>query len=391
MTEASAGAAAAGTVAGTVAVTGDAPVIDCDSHVMEPPDLWQRYLEPRYRDRAIRIEERDGVEHLIIAGQSVLSARLAGLGGAGIPMQDLFGGALKYLDGCPPASMEPAARATLLDDWGVQRGVLFPTIGILPFPTDDLDLISAYCRAYNNWQAEFFQSIPDRVIPIALLNWRDVEAARVELERCLALGFGGIFVPPEVIDGRRPDHTDFDPLWSRCAQAGIPACLHVIVRFGGAAVPFAGWHETAPGPVFSFGLGATGQMIPAIASMVVSGLFDRHPALKVVSVEAGCGFAPYLMDRLDEKYAFFSMAQPLKLRPSDYFRRNLWFVAEPEERTIGSVLDLVGEDRVLWGSDYPHVDSTLDAPRLIRQSVAGLTPLRRSAVLGGNAARLFGA
>jgi len=123
--------------------------------------------------------------------------------------------------------------------------------------------------------------------------------------------------------------------------------------------------------------------------MVVSGLFDRHPRLKIAAVEAGCGFAPYLMDRLDEKYQFFKMAQPLQLKPSDYFRRNLWFVAEPEERTIPSVLELVGEDRVLWGSDFPHVDSTLEAPELIRASVAGLPEAQRRRVLGDNACQLF--
>jgi predicted TIM-barrel fold metal-dependent hydrolase len=97
------------------------------------------------------------------------------------------------------------------------------------------------------------------------------------------------------------------------------------------------------------------------------------------------------MDRLDEKQPFFrELTRPLALRPSDYVRRNVWFVAEPEERTIGAMLELVGEDRILWGSDYPHVDSTLDAPALIRRSLAGLAPARRDAVLGGNAAALFG-
>jgi predicted TIM-barrel fold metal-dependent hydrolase len=81
---------------------------------------------------------------------------------------------------------------------------------------------------------------------------------------------------------------------------------------------------------------------------------------------------------------------PLPLKPSDYIRRNCWFVAEPQERTIGAMLDLVGEDKILWGSDYPHIDSTLEAPKLIRQSLAGLTPERQAAVLGGNAAKVFG-
>jgi hypothetical protein len=213
-------------------------VVDCDSHVMEPADLWQRYLEPKFRDRAIRIETRDGVEHLIIGEQSVLSGVLAALGGAHRDRTELFAGGLSYADGCEPASYDPRARAKLLDESRVDRGVLFPTIGILPFPTDDQALANAYCRAYNRWQREFFETAPTRVVPIALLNWHDVDAAAAELKHCIAAGFRGIFVPPETIDGVRPSEPKFDPIWRQCEEADIPGCLRVIVRFSGAATPF---------------------------------------------------------------------------------------------------------------------------------------------------------
>jgi uncharacterized protein len=366
-------------------------VVDCDSHVMEPADLWVRYLEPQFRDRAIRIERREGIEHLIIGEQSVLAGVLAGLGGAHRDRKDLFTQGLSYADGCEPASYEPAARAAMLDDWKVDVGVLFPTIGILPFPTGDLALASAYCRAYNRWQAEFQEGAPGRVAPIATINWRDVDGAVAELSTCVKAGFKGLFVPPEVIDGKRPSQPHFDPIWRLCEEAGLACCLHVIVRFGGEAGVFGAWHATQPGTIFSFGMGATGQLIPAMAAMVTDGLFERFPRLKVVSVEAGCGYAAYLMDRLDEKFDILRplLPDPLPLRPSDYIRRNCWFVAEPEERTIGAMLDLVGEDRILWGSDYPHIDSTLDAPNQIRRSVAGLSPQRQAAVMGENARKVF--
>ena len=364
-------------------------VVDCDSHVMEPADLWPTYLEPRYRDRAIRIERRDGVEHLIIGEQSVLSGVLAGLGGAHHDRAHLFTGGLSYADGCEPASYDPAARAAMLDDWKVDKGVLFPTIGILPFPTDDQELATAYCRAYNRWQREFFESAPGRVVPVALVNWHDVDEAARELAACLKAGFRGLFVPPEIIGGRRPSDPHFDPIWRLCEEAGAPGCIHVIVRFTGGG-SFASWHETKPGTVFNFAMGATGQLIPALGAMVTDLLFERFPRLKMVSVEAGCGWAAYLMDRLDEKADVFHKLAPMPMKPSDYIRRNCWFVAEPEERTIGAMLDLVGEDRILWGSDYPHVDSTLEAPKLIRRSIAGLSQERQTAVLGGNALRAFG-
>jgi uncharacterized protein len=360
-------------------------VIDCDSHVMEPA-----YLEREYRDRAIRIERRDGVEHLIIGEVSVLQGVLAALGGAHVNRAELFAPGLTYQDGCEPASYDPRARVDLLDSWRVDYGVLFPTIGILPFPIDDQDLANAYCRAYNRWQREFFESIPERVVPIALLNWHDVPAATAELKHCIEAGFRGVFVPPETIANKRPSDSHFDPIWRLCQDAEIPGCLHVIVRFSGAATPFFHWRETNPGALFGFALGATGQLIPALAAMVTDLLFERFPRLKMVSVEAGCGYAAYLMDRLDEKHDVLRVLNAMPLKPSDYIRRNCYFVAEPEERTIGAMLELVGEDRILWGSDYPHVDSTLAAPQLIRQSIAALSPARQAAVLGENARRVFG-
>jgi len=369
-------------------------IIDSDSHVLEPANLWHDYLEVEYKDRAIRIEnEPEGNETLVIADQVVLPGGLAGLGGIEHDRVTLFSGGLTYADASPAASYEAGARKALLDEWGVDGCVSFPTIGILPIPTDDLDLISAYFRAYNTWQSEFAQDSDARVASIACVNWRDVDAAAAELDRCLALGCKGLFVPPAPVDGHRPGDSHFDPLWARMAEADLPGCLHVIVRFSGAAMPFADWTGAvpSPGPTFGFGLGAPGQLIPALASMVVDGLFDRHPTLKIASVEAGCGWAAYLMDRLDEKYELFHALSPtpLQLKPSEYISRNCYFVAEPAERSIDAMLDLVGEENIMWGSDYPHIDATLKAPEQIRASVSHLSDARRAAVLGENAARLF--
>ncbi|MBK80382.1 MAG: hypothetical protein CMQ43_05645 [Gammaproteobacteria bacterium] len=332
-------------------------IVDCDAHVLEPADLWQTYLEPEFRDRAIRIEEHDGVEKLIIGEQVVLEGVVAGLGGAEADKAKLFSGGLSYVRDNPLDSYDPRARAARMDAWGIDQAVMFPTIGILPFPTSDQALASAYCRAYNNWMAEFCESVPGRFHAVALVNWYDVESAVAELERCIRRGFRALFVPPETVDGRRPGDSAFDPIWRVCEDAGIPGCFHVIVRFGGAAVPFAAWHATSPGPLFGFGLGGTGQLIPAVASVITDGLFERFPKLKIVSVEAGCGYAPYLMDRLDAKFEAFRDLVPLPRRPSEYVRENVYFVAEQGERTIDMALELVGRDRILWGSDYPHVDA----------------------------------
>jgi predicted TIM-barrel fold metal-dependent hydrolase len=343
-------------------------IIDCDAHVLEPADLWLEYLEPEFRDRAIRVDEVDGVERLIIGEEVVLQGVVAGLGGAEEDKAQLFAGKRSYVRDNPLDAYDPYARLKRMDEWGIEQSVLFPTICILPFPTEDQDLANAYCRAYNNWIADFCQPAQDRLAPIAVVNWHDVDEAARELDRCLARGFKGLFAPPETLGGKRPADPHFDPLWARCEEANVPACFHVIVRFTGAARPFVDWVTTTPGPVFSFGLGGTGQLMPAIASIVVDQLFERFPRLKVVSVEAGCGYAPYLMDRLDAKFDAFRQIIPLERRPSDYIRENCYFVAEQGERTIDAALELVGEDRIMWGSDYPHVDSLEIAANLPRSN-----------------------
>jgi predicted TIM-barrel fold metal-dependent hydrolase len=359
---------------------------------MEPPDLWEKYLEPQFRDRAIKIvkDPNDGLETLLIDNQPLLRGVLGGLGGANVDRTKLFvPGAVSYMDGCPPASYIPQERLKLLDSWGVDAGVLFPTVGILWDVADDA-LASAYARAYNNWINDFASYNRQRIIAIAHIALQHVESALAELKRCIKLGFKGIFLAPEPINGKRFSHPDFDPIWAECQESGIPVCLHVIVRFNRAPGLLGNFYQ--PGEfraVYGFALGGFAQVVPAAMTMICDGLFDRFPRLKVLCVEAGCGWAPYIMDRLDEKYEHLGWTYPLKLKPSGYFRRNMWVVAEPEERTIGAVMDLMGEDRVLWGSDFPHIDSTMEASTLIRAGIAGLSAERQRKLLGGNAASLF--
>jgi predicted TIM-barrel fold metal-dependent hydrolase len=369
-------------------------VVDADSHVLEPPSLWEEYLEDRYKDRAIRITTSAvGTEQLVVDGDVILPMGLAGLGGVECDASTLFTDpTLRYMDGAPAASMNGDARLALLDDWRVDAGIVFPTIGILWDKPDDPDLAMAYARAYNRWQWDFASADPSRIVPIAQVPLYDVDLALEELRRCLKLGFKGMFLAPEPVNGKRPSHPDFDPLWQELQAADLPVCLHLIVRLNRSLGGGTQWFGLEPGDsnmVFSFGLGGTYQLIPAISALVCDGLFDRFPRLKSVVVEAGAGWAGYVMDRLDEKYERFGSTS-MKHKPSDYFRRNVWVVFDPDERSIDAQCDLLGEERVLWGSDYPHVDSHIDAADRIRASVAGLSEPRQRAVLGENAKKLFG-
>lgn len=370
-------------------------VVDMDSHVMEPPDLWLNYLEPQYRDRAIRIDRNaEGGESLIVDNKVLLSGRLTALGGVEHDTRDAFQDpTLTYLDGCPKASYDTAARVKLLDEWGVDAGLVFPTIGILWDKEEDPELAMAYARAYNNWQWDFASPALDRILPVAQIPLYDVDLAVAELQRCLKIGFKGMFLAPEPVCGKRPSHPDFDPLWQMLVDADLPICVHLIVRFD-RVINLSGtkwWDATKErsDTVFSFALGGTMQLIPAVAALVCDGLFDRFPKLKIAIVESGAGYVRYLMDRLDEKYARFRNLSPLQRWPSEYIRENFWFVMDPSEGSIDAQCDLVGEDQFLWGSDYPHIDSHIDAISEVHAALAPMQESRRNKVLGGNARKLF--
>ncbi|MEP7216795.1 MAG: amidohydrolase family protein, partial [Anaerolineaceae bacterium] len=232
---------------------------------------------------------------------------------------------------------------------------------------------------------------PDRIYPMAHISPHDPADALAELRRCLKLGFKGVFLPPEPVLGKSPAHPDFDPLWHELEDAGLPVCLHVIVRFNRMLENPTRFHSLLiePSRTYSFGMGATFQIIPAMASLIMSGFFDRFPKLKLLCVEAGAGWAPYIAHRLDEKYEMFGYAEKTKLEPSEYMKRNVFYVVEPREPYVDHLMDSLGESQFLWGSDYPHVDSSEDALDQVKANAAKLSDRRRRLLLGENASALY--
>jgi predicted TIM-barrel fold metal-dependent hydrolase len=232
---------------------------------------------------------------------------------------------------------------------------------------------------------------PDRIFPMAHIPMNDPELAHAELKRTLKQGFKGIFMAPEPVNGISPADKRYDPLWHELEDAGLPFCLHVIVRFNrilqNASRPFTLLME--PSRTFTFGMGATFQIIPAMASLIMTGFFDRFPNIKCLCVEAGAGWAPYIAHRLDEKYEMFGYTEKTKMEPSAYMKRNIFYVAEPREQNIENCMDLIGEKQFIWGTDYPHIDSSINAMDQILETTSKMPERRRRMLLGENARDLY--
>src|SRR3954471_3399871 len=206
--------------------------VDADGHILEPPDLWETYLEPKYRDRALRIvlDER-GLEELELNGKRSEMARRgmpSTLGAMGAPdLADMQKDPERtYLREAPYGSMHPKERLELLDAENVDIVILYTTVGLLwEAEIQDPELSQAYTRAYNRWICDFCSESP-RLVPTAHLSLTDPVAAAKELERAVGEGAKGGFVAP-FVHGQKPiGHPDNDPVFAAAQDLDVPFPIH---------------------------------------------------------------------------------------------------------------------------------------------------------------------
>ena len=372
--------------------------VDADGHVLEPPDLWERYLEPRHRDRALRVILDDrGLEQLEIGGRpSTMTRRgsLSVLGAMGDP--DLAGiqrdPARTYLSEAPFGSMDPGERLELLDAEGIDAVVLYTTIGLLwEAELDDPELSQAYTRAYNRWICEFCAESP-RLVPTAHLSLSDPKAAAAELVRAHGEGAMGAYVCPFTHDARPLGHPDNDPVFDTAQELDIPFAIHPTFEPEWTRGSRMGPRENVRQLRLLASVTASDGVRHQFTTLFDYGVFDRFPRLKVVVLESGGGWIGYWFDRIDAVYAhtFIGTRVPLERKPSDYFRDRVWVSCDPDERTIPAVAERFGADRFLWASDFPHPDHTpeyLDDLAEMAGMFANADDRRR--FLGDNARELY--
>ncbi|HXK22800.1 MAG TPA: amidohydrolase family protein [Myxococcota bacterium] len=376
----------------------DMYTVDADGHVMEPADLWLRYLEPEYRDRALQIQvDADGLESLYGEGKPMRLMRgtLGALGG--IEAKDAAArqafqtpGARTYAEGCPPGGYDPRARLAVMDSEGIDAALLYPTIGICwEGSVDDPALATAYTRAYNRWIVDFCSADRRRLVPVAHITLLDPDGAVREAKRARDAGCAAVYLSPD-LPARRGRMFD-DPLFARffatLEDLEMPLSFHVVARENPLFAPWSLAAGSGDG-VFSFAFLAI-DVMAAFTSMMTRGMFEKHPRLRCAVLEAGSNWITAWLGRLDHKYEMGGFPSPLKLLPSEYFRRQCVISAEPDEALTGPVLEYLGEDLMVWSSDYPHIDASFGVVDEIRSRLAGLPESAQRKVLGENAARFY--
>ncbi len=374
--------------------------VDGDGHVLEPPDLWERYLEPRHRDRALRIRKDDeGREYLEIDGRPSKLVRRGLLGGLGA--MDRVGGivyerepktGLAYVDNAPFGAMDSAERLERLDRENLERAFLYPTLGVLwVAECEDEEIAQAYARAYNRWIVDFCADSGGRLIPVAQLSLGDPAAAEAELRRAAGDGVKGVWVPPFAMTRRPLGHPDHDRVFAAAEDLGLPIGIHPSFEPKWAAPGRFGEYTSMKVSFFN-NVTAPDAVRHAFTSLFQYGVLERFPALRVVVLESGASWIGYWLDRMDAVYASpqgIPVRRVLPEKPSFYFRRQCWISGDPDETMLAAIVPLVGEDRFFWASDFPHPDHPPEYIPEVTRIVQELPESARAGFLGENVLRCY--
>ena len=361
---------------------GQFQVIDTLRHVIEPLDLWDRWLEPAYKNQgAIRVDESRVA--MIVNGRPV--SRNAGNFLANPIYRDTFADAISQ-------NFSPQSHLADMDIEGVDVGLLLPTAGLYAIWSDHIDaeLAAALARAYNNYLADYCRADASRLKGIALLPLQSVEASVEELRRAVGeLGFVAGFLRSNPVVHRDLHNRAYDPLYAAALELGVPL---VVSSATGSVLPELGADRYADDRFSHEAVSTTYELWVAMMSLFSHNVLERFPGLNVGFLGAGANWLPFWIERLEEHWGEipFGLDCPNTLPPDYVFQQQGFAAMEPWETGLAGVLHEVGDQAVVWGSQYPW-PALPSFPRELDAFVADpdLTDEQKRKVLWDNAAGLF--
>ena len=363
-------------------------IISSDSHVIEPEDLWEKRIDKRFRNRAPRLLHEVDADQWICDGMrfgAIEANQQAGVRFEDPEKLSITG----TMETAPLGGLDPHEHVKDMDLDGIEAGVLYPSQGLTLFRVPASDVVSAAFSAYNDYLAEFCSPYPNRLKGIAMVNVDDVEEGVAELERSANKGLVGAMIS---VDPILPyNHPAYDRFWSAAQDLNMPLSLHT-----GTMRWKPGMDTTSVEIQSALDL-PNREYNPrtCVNNMVFSGVFERYPTLRVGVVEFEIAWAPYFMDRMDEFYKQRALGVHGNrfqngMLPSDFFRNNIFIGFQEDDLGI-QLRHHIGVDNLLWGSDYPHAESTFPKSREILEQILDGVPVEEQAKIAGtNTAILYG-
>ena len=365
------------------------PLVSSDSHMIEPPTLWVERIDKPYRDRAPRtVRNYLGQEGEYFVVEGVKPWPVVRLFAPGIRGEDMPEYHKKTFDAAPASVWDPAARLKEQDVDGIKSEVMFTGFGLFLYGLKDASLRAASFRAYNDYVAEYCNHDPNRLVGVALITLDDIPAAVAELNRCARKGLRGAMIWSRAPEDRPYQDPYYDPFWAAASELGTILTMHIATGAQGFGIDPAAW-------LVSFTTLHI-EIQRSLTELILYGVFERFPKLRVVSAENDCGWVPHLMHRMDHVYEEFRyVAQEMRgvslsMPPSEYFKRNVRVTFQHEKEEVKFARQFFGSDALMWGSDYPHADGTWPNSRKILAGAFSDLPSGDAAKLvGGNVAALY--
>jgi predicted TIM-barrel fold metal-dependent hydrolase len=381
----------------------DTLIIDADSHWCELPDLFTSAAPAEFKDRVPRIEVIDGTHTWVFDGH------VLGQAGAGAVIgrdgtKESADTALNHwtIDQVHVGGYDPKVRLEVLDECGIDAQIIFPnTIGL---GGQDLGMIDdrALCRLvielYNDRQARIQEESGNRLLGMPLMPAWDVDTCVAEAKRVAAQDARGVNMTSDPQDLGAPDLASraWDPFWETCTELELPVHFHI--GASATAMSFYGKYPWESHPMDTkLAIGGSLLFIGnarVVTNAILSGMFDRHPDLKMVSVESGVGWIPFILETLDYEMSENAPSELAKMKkmPSEYFRSNFYatFWFENNRNKLPELIDAVGEDSILFETDFPHPTCLYPNPlQTVEAKMATLAPETRKKIYGENARKLY--
>ena len=366
-------------------------IISADDHVFEPPDLWTSRVEPKFRDRAPQIIRMDDDDWWVVQDVRMTSMGAGTQTGMRLEAPERLH-QTDIQENVRLGGYIPEDRIKDMDTDGVDVSVIYPTAGFMLYhKVPESDLLTSLFAAYNDWIAEFCNSYPKRLKGLGLVSTDDVELGVGELERCAKLGLAGALISSYPPEARAYNSPEYDPLWAAAQDLEMPLSLHTGANRVSASLEELGNGVTST-PATQTNHDHWTRM--SLAHMIFTGVFERYPKLQVGSIEIELSWAPHFLDRLDYTYQqrarrdiWYRFKEAML--PSQYFHRNV-FLGFQEDSLGIRLRDIIGVDSLMWGSDYPHHESTWPySHQVLEEILADCTEEEKAKIAGGNAARIY--